>query len=294
MSSSSSSSSSSLSDLSRIHFWHYVLNSEGGPIQNAEIRIYLNDDPTKEANIFLTETSSVFTTSSVAELKTNSDGFFEVWFGSEFEDGGYDHKQEFRLEWYKAGISPGVIQAINPWPNTFSWNNINSGVDLNHKNKFVSDFLANKWWTHFNSIVPSANPHNLKSVDFNSGCVNNNKYNKVVSNKMLKDIIDWSVAESTEVLTYGGVVEDQRDITSWITSSGIFYNDISHTSIKSESVAVQIIKLSDNNQIEPKRITNIDNNTTRIFLSSEVNVRVSIQGSSSSSSSMSSSSSSST
>jgi hypothetical protein len=146
MPSSSSSSSSSYFDSSRIHFWHYVLNEGGQPIQNAEVRLYLSDDPTTEANIFLTELGSSYTTTSQADIKTDNDGFFQCWLANEFEDGGYSYTQAFRLEWYKAGTAPGLIDNINPWPNAFAWEDINSGVDVNHRNKFVSNFLSKKWW----------------------------------------------------------------------------------------------------------------------------------------------------
>ena len=249
--------------------------------------MFLDDNPTVEANIYLTEVNPIYTTTSVANIKTDNDGFFEFWLGSEWEEGGYSHRQTFRLEWYKAGTAPGVITDVNPWPNAFSWEDKNTGADRDYRNKFVSDFLANKWWTHVQSFVPSASPHDLHPVNVTLGCAgSDNRYNKVVSNKFMNDIIAWSNAESSEALSFGGVMEHQETITSWSTSSGIFYKDITHTpNVISKSVTVQIGKLGDLNQILPKQIINLNASTTRIVMDYEVDVRVNIQGSNSSSSS---------
>jgi len=290
---SSSSSSSSYFSLSRIHFWHYVLNEEGVPISDVYINLYLNDDPTTEARIYLTETGSSYTTSSVAEIQTDSNGFFEFWLANEWEDGGYPYTQEFRLEWYKAGIAPGVIQNINPWPNAFSWENTNIGADVSDKNKFISDFYGNKWWSHVNAVVPSASPHDIYPVDYSSGC-DDNKYNKVVSNKMLYDIITWCTAEGSESLEYGGVNEHQEEVTTWTPSGDIFYKDVSHSNIIGKTTIVRLAKINDKKEIVPKRIRHLNSTATRIFMDYEVNVNVNVQGSSSSSSSTSSSSSSTT
>lgn len=291
---SSSSSSSSFADSSRIHFWNYVLNSDGDPIQNVEIRFYLNDNPTIEANIYVRETSSVHTKSSLADLKTDENGFFEFWIGNSWEDGGYDYTQEFRIEWFKAGTIASVIENINPWSNILAWESKNSGAGKDDRNKFVSNFYATKWWNHINEIVPSASPHNLEAVDYNSGC-DDNLYDKVVSNKFLNDIITLSNASSATSSLYGGVNEHQEDVTSWVPSSGIFYKDISHPNIMGKNVTMYAVKLNseDRRRVIPKRIRNLNSTSTRIFMDNEVDLRVNVQGSSSSSSSVSSSSSSS-
>jgi hypothetical protein len=276
-SSSSSSSSYSLFDASRTLFWHYVLNEDGQPIQNAEIRLYLNDDPTTEANIFLTETSSSFTTCSLANIKTDNNGFFSFWLGNEYESGGYSLRQEFILEWFKAGSAPGQIKDINPWPNAFAWQNVNSGADSEYRNKFVSDFYANKWWTHFNAVVPSASPHDLHPVDYESGC-DDNRYNKVVSNKFIDDIWNWSIAEGSETLSNQGVFELQQSL-SWTASGDSYYCDISHpVDITSQEVSIILIKSDDERQVMPKKIINVSTGITRVVMDSPINVIVNMHG----------------
>ena len=79
--------------MARIHFWQYIVNEDGEPVENAVIRFYLADSTT-EAEVFLHPTAGTTTITSVADFKTNSDGFFEVWFGDEFENtGGYEASQ---------------------------------------------------------------------------------------------------------------------------------------------------------------------------------------------------------
>jgi len=271
---SSSSSSSSATDNSRTYFWHYIVNEEGQPIQNAEVRLYLDDDPTIEATIFLTEVSILSTTCSVADIKTDNDGFFAFWLGNEFEDGGHSLRQEFRLEWFKAGTAPGLIKEINPWPNAFAWQNVNTGADRDYKNKFVSDYLANKWWTHFNAHVPSASPHDLYPVDYESGC-DDDRYNKVVSNKFVDDIWDWCVAEGTETVENQSVFELQQSL-SWTASGDTYWCDISHPSNIGQDVLITLVKLD--KQILPKKIINVSSAITRIVVDHSVDLIVNMQG----------------
>jgi uncharacterized GH25 family protein len=67
----------------RIHFWHYVLNEGGQPLENAEIRLYLQDSPTTEADIYTSPTAATSTTCSQADIKTDNDGYFEFWLEGE-------------------------------------------------------------------------------------------------------------------------------------------------------------------------------------------------------------------
>lgn len=263
-------------DYSKIHFWSYILNSSGAPIEDAEVRLYLNDDPTTEANIYDSETSSSYTTTSSVDIKTDNDGFFEFWIPDQWDDGGYEHSQLFRLEWYKAGTVPGLIENINPWPNVFTWENTNTGADKDNKNKFVSNYLVDKWLSHNNEIVPSASPHDLYVVDYSS--CGNNRYNKLVSNAFLKNIIDLSSTLGTESLSGNSIVEYQEDITSWSPSGIDYYVDITHTLTSSKNVVVQASRLDNDSEYDLKEIRNIDTTTIRILNDVEVNLRINIQG----------------
>jgi hypothetical protein len=287
-SSESSQSSSSTSTTERIHLWHYVLNDAGQPIENAEIRLYLQSAPTTEADIYLTPTAATSTTCSVADIKSDSDGYFEFWLEGESAEGGYAHNTEFILEWYKAGTAPGYIYNYNPWPNALVWRDVNTGTDTTNVNKFISNYLGYKWYQEhiIDGIIPSAAPHNIYPVDYLSGC-DDNTYNKVVSNKFIYDIQVSAASASTYDLSglYDGVQEHQELVTSWTSSGSIYVEDISHPNVTGDTV-VRLVKTgSGYREIVPALIQKLNATTTRVALDDDVESWVTIQGSSSSSSS---------
>lgn len=265
-------------DMNRIHFWHYVLNEEGQPIQNAEIRLYLNDAPTTEAIIYITETAISSTTCKNADIKTDKDGFFEFWLAGESDSGGYPHTQKFILEWFKAGTRPGYIYNLNPWPNALVWRDTNIGVGKDNLNKFISDYLANKWWTHTELIVPSAAPHNLQPVDFESGC-NDDVYNKIVSNKFLNDILNGCYAGDTFDLStiYDGVQEHIETVTSWTALGDLYYIDISHPTVNNVS-SVRMVDINTFEEVIPAEIEHLTAISTRVYIDVDIDVKITIQG----------------
>jgi hypothetical protein len=278
----------------RIHFWHYVLNESGQPIQDAEIRLYLQDSPTTEASIYTSESSSTFPTCSDADIKTDNDGYFEFWLEGEDSEGGYAHTTEFILEWYKAGTAPGYIYNYNPWPNALVWRDKNIGADVNYENKFISNYLANKWYGHANEIIPSASPHDIYPLDYESGC-DDNTYNKVVSNKFIYDILVGSAAGDSFNLTsiYDGVQEHQELVAvgGWTTSGSLYYTDISHSNIAGDTV-VKMVKTDGYEEIVPALVERLSYTITRVAIDDDIEAWVTIQGRELSSSSSSESSSS--
>ena len=106
--------------MARIHYWQYIVDDQGRPLQDVNIRLYLSDNPTQEADIFTHHALGAPTTTSIALLKTNGDGFFELWVGDEFENvGGYVSTQKFKLVWQRAGIQIGSISNIDVYPPVF-------------------------------------------------------------------------------------------------------------------------------------------------------------------------------
>ena len=270
-----------MATISRTKIWHYVLNEGGQPIQNAEIRLYLQDSPTTESVIYATPSGGA-TTCSQADIKTDNDGYFEFWLEGETGTGGYAHTQEFILEWFKAGIAPGYVYNYNPWPNALVWRDTNIGADKTYENKFVSNYLVNKWYGHATAIVPSASPHDLYPVDYNSGCTDNT-YNKVVSNKFIFDIRkNCSVALSGSRYylnkIYGGVRQHTEPITSWSTSGDYYYMNISHPTVNGDSV-VRVVNSDTKEEIVPAVITRLSANITRVAVDEDINAYVTIQGS---------------
>ena len=159
------------------------------------------------------------------DIKTDNDGFFSLWLGGEWEDGGYPHTQSFRLEWYKAGTAPGVITDINPWPNAFSFVDTNIGAGRDYRNKFVSDFLVNKWWTHTQNHVPSASPHDLEPVVFFDLDI---IPNRVISNKVGYQMYQLSSTALTTPVDVSAARFYSEQASSWTSSGGMYYREVRH------------------------------------------------------------------
>lgn len=282
----------------RIHVWHYILNEEGQPVEDANVRLYLSNSTT-EANIFVSENSTSYTTCSVADIKTNSEGFFEFWLAGNWETGGYDFSQLFRLEWYRPGIKLGYINNYNPWPNILTWVNTSGGGDASYCNKFVSNTLVNTWLTHVSGSdpIPSASIHGISAVDYSSGC-SNNDYNKVVSNEFFRNIIEKcdlydSISLSGGVSPSGGffpsgseVIEDTFTVTSggwtvvpsgsWMVSgspSGTYYYE--HFNVPSGGY-VFLVNTTTHEEVTPTNVFIIPSAGTRVLIDEDIGAEVSI------------------
>lgn len=101
--------------MARIHFWSYLLNEEGQPLQGADVTVNLagTDVP---ADIYLQEAGGS-STDIAPQLQTNSEGYFEFWIGDVNEIAGYATPQKFKLVWEKLGVSTGQIDFIDILPN---------------------------------------------------------------------------------------------------------------------------------------------------------------------------------
>jgi len=109
----------------RVHYWSFLLNEEGQPIENAEIWIYLAGSNSKAADLYSSEDGVYNTTpyqltfnskenGTTSEIiKTDANGYFEFWIGDASEPNGYTTAQKFKIKWYKSGITEGEIDNIN-------------------------------------------------------------------------------------------------------------------------------------------------------------------------------------
>jgi hypothetical protein len=149
----------------RFHYWSFLLDEEGQPIENASIWVYLAGTSTP-AELYPSENGNYQTTPSVIYtfksyegadesdddvdiIKTDENGFFEFWLGNVNEINGYETNQKFKINWYKAGIAEGQIDYVNiiTYYPTFTWRGTwGSGVDYNvsdvvglNKHAFVCD-----------------------------------------------------------------------------------------------------------------------------------------------------------
>lgn len=165
----------------RYHYWQFLVNQEGQPINLANITIYVagtNNIATVYKNEF---TGDVITTSPHAI--TNGAGFFEFWIGDEEEQFGYPRGTKFKLVWNREGIASGTIDWVDIFP-------LLEGVDEQdngsvYKNKLLSNALAYKWNSHVeSSVLTDGFPlHGLMPVDPAS---EDALFNKILSNEIAK------------------------------------------------------------------------------------------------------------
>lgn len=277
--------------MARVHYWQYIVDDQGRPLQDVNIRFYLSDNPTQEADIFTHHALGAPTTTSTALLKTNGDGFFELWVGDEFENvGGYVSTQKFKLVWQRAGIQIGSISNIDMFPAVFKvdeTDNISSTVT--DKNKTISNELAYKWDTHVDTGF-AGTPHDFEPVDT---LLDDSISNKLVSNNLMNWILS-AVASAGSLSRPASAVAVQTAFTiphgSWsVSGDGSFYYDISHFT-GTQYPVVQVVKRKthivgstgtadmDNFRFDPLNVRSLSKNVVRLSVSTAIDAEVTVIG----------------
>lgn len=276
--------------MARIHYWQYIVDDQGRPLQDVNIRFYLSDNPTQEADIFTHHALGAPTTTSVANTKTDGNGFFELWLGDEFENvGGYVSTQKFKLVWQRAGIQVGSISNIDVYPPVFKVDETdNSSSTVTDKNKTISNELAYKWDTHVDSVF-TVEPHDFEPVNttdetnWRDADVTNNK---LISNYLISYILSAITSAGTLSNPVSAIAARESfsiDTGDWAPSGdGSFYYDLSHFFGRQYPI-VQITKrltnpLLDNFRFEPTNVRSLDLNTVRISVPEAMNAEVTIVG----------------
>lgn len=262
--------------MARVQYWQYIVDEEGRPLEGVEIRFYLNENPSQEADIFINPAIGSPTTTSEADVRTDGNGYFQFWIGDEYELlGGYTSTQRFRLTWQRAGILLGQVNNIDIFPPVFGvdlTDNISSTKD--DRNKLVSNAIAYVWDQHIKAKVPDASPHNILPVDINS---TNPAYNKVVSNSLMNYILSVISSAGTISISASAAVERNFTITSWTPSGQDYYSNLDHF-IGRQFPIVQVRELPSKDMILPKKIVSVDPNKIRLFVSDDIDVEVTIVG----------------
>lgn len=261
--------------MARIHYWQYIVDEEGRPLENVDIRFYLADSPTEEAEIFTHYSLGATTTTSEANIKTDGNGFFEFWVGDEFELlGGYTATQKFKLAWQRAGILFGQIDEIDVFPPIFTVDETdNSSATKDQKNKLISNALAYKWNTHVDSTA-SAKPHGFAPVDTTK---DDDVYNKLVSNSLINYLLSALSSAGTISIQASAAIERQFSISSWTASGDDYYISIDHFLNDSYPV-VQIRNSNTNDLYVPKKVVSLDANSLRIFVTENENSTITVVG----------------
>lgn len=261
--------------MARIKFWQYILDEEGRPIQGADIKVYLANSVTEQAEIFLHPTAGVTTTTASTSLTTNGDGFFEFYIGDEWEpNGGYSAEQKFKITWSKAGIATGVIDNINIFPAIFKVDETdNTSLDKAVRNKLVSNELAYTWNDHVEARYGDQ-PHGVEPVDSTD---TNTDINKLVSNSLLNYIFSVLTSAGTISIDASGAVVRDFSITSWTSSGGEYYTVINHF-LGRDYPVIQLRDSADDELISPAKVTKVDSNSTRVWVSEDIDAKITVIG----------------
>jgi len=263
--------------MARIHYWQYIVDEEGRPLENVNIRFYLSDNPTQQADIFTHPELGTSTFTNVANIQTNGNGFFEFWIGDEFETlAGYSSTQKFRLTWERAGILLGSINNIDVFPPLFQVDETDSTSSTTlEKNKTVSNYLANIWSTHADSTYADADPpHNVVPVDITS---QNSTVNKLVSNNLMNYILSAVASAGTLSIESTAAIERNFTIESWSPTGSDFYANVNHF-IGREYPIVQMRFSNTKNTYNPKKVVSLTENSLRIHVTENAATELTIVG----------------
>lgn len=261
--------------MARIGFWQYIVDDQGRPLENVNIRFYLSDNPTQEADIFTHPVVGAPTTTSVVDIQTDGNGFFEFWMGDDLETvGGYPSTQKFKLSWQRAGIQIGSISNIDVFPSVFrvdETDNISS--TKSEKNKLISNELGYKWDFHADADI-SDTPHDFNPVNISNSDVT---YNKLVNNSLMNYILSAIASAGTLSIAATAAVERQFSITSWSGSADAYYTVLNHF-IGRQYPVLQVSKSSDNFQYQPMKIKAINDNKLELWVADDIDTKITVIG----------------
>jgi hypothetical protein len=264
--------------MSRVSYWQYLLDKQGNPLQEAEVRVYLAGTYT-EANIYLDSEIGNATISSIEDLKTDKYGFIQFWIGDYFElSSGYGVDQNFRIVWKNTVDSIEeeidnlrVFDPVRQIDTTDSIIGVPSNKDFD---KTISNTLGYKWNQHVESTMPSDSPHDLESVVlFDTDDLSN----KVISNKLGYQLYQIAYRASTTSTDTSASRFYSETVNSWNSSGGFYYKDIEHN-FDNYYPIVRLSKNSNGYHLEANKIESIDENTTRVWITDNINIVVSFYG----------------
>ncbi len=238
--------------MSRVHFWQFLINEIGEPIQGAEVSIYLAGTETP-AHIYTDEFSGNIISDS-PQLTTLSNGFFQAWIGDNLESHGYNTTQKFKLVWEKVGISQGEIDYIDIFPAIKYIEPVDETDQLSIvKDKTVSNQLAFGWEDHITySIIDDGLP--VHGLDIVNSSETDEIPNKLITNKMGWD---WDHHQLSTIQSFhpsAGTphnIEEVDILSSTTIKNKLVSNDIIKT-IKDDIYDLSIISASGDSDLNTK------------------------------------------
>ena len=189
--------------MARYHWWSFLLNEEGQPIEGASISVYLAGTETP-AFIFQDEFSGI-PNNTAPQVTSQENGYFEFWIPDVDEPSGYDPTQKFKIYWEKVGITKGYVDYVDVFPPTIPVNELD---DNKSKTKTVSNFLANLWETH--RLDTSHVVHGIEEV-------NEDNKDDVEKNKLISSFLAYK---------WDGHVDSQVNDVSTFKSENAYPHNI--------------------------------------------------------------------
>lgn len=130
--------------MARYHYWQFIINQEGQPIDNVDVSLYEAGTDTP-AYVYLSEGGEE-SSNNPPQVKTNKSGYFEFWIGDSEELNGYSIGKKFKLKWDKENITNGSIDWVDIFPGFEPVDETDE--ESSFKNKLVSNELAYGWEQH--------------------------------------------------------------------------------------------------------------------------------------------------
>jgi len=138
----------------RAHFWQYITNEEGQPIEGAYISIYLTGTTTPAA-VYTSESGGSAVTES-PQIESDENGFFQFWIADYTDTYGYDAGQKYTIAWEKEGvITAGSIDNVEIAVPTQEVDETSTNT---LKNKLVSNNQAKVWTAKANMATITVYP----------------------------------------------------------------------------------------------------------------------------------------
>ncbi len=264
--------------MARIDYWQYMVDSQGRPLPDAEVRVYLAGTLT-EADIYLNSTFGSFSNSSTEDLKTNKFGFVQFWIGDEWEvEGGYTVDQQFKIVWQNAydAIEEEIddLYVFSPLKPIEVSDSIQGEPDARDLNRVISNKQGKRWNDHIAEIVPSASPHDLQPIEFFDL---DTKHNRVISNKLGYQLYEMSETASITPIDISAARLYEERVVSWTASGGQYYRDIRHD-FNNYYPIVRVYRHSNDNEMRPKRIQSQGPDYTRVWMADSLDVNIAVYG----------------
>lgn len=210
----------------RYHFWQFLINQEGQPINEASISVYVAGTTTP-VTIYKGELTAD-ATNVAPQLYTNSNGYFEFWIGDEEEPNGYNRGTKIKLAWNREGIASGIVDNIEVFQSILGVDE--TDPDSTYKNKLISNALVYQFDTHSkHDVLEDGFPiHGLMTVDTGS---TENVFNRVISNKLGNG---WETHKNYEFAIFSS--EQLEDSAHGLQPIQFWSSDATYNKLMSNSV----------------------------------------------------------